>query len=118
MLHTKQCKPQPVVLTQRTISPSRTKAETALISCAQSQSFPEEYQPLKLGKQIAPNSRLAPLSPEFDRALEILRGRLRESKDLEPDAIHPVVLDPKHPLTQLLMNQLSPTPVLRSQAPK
>ena len=87
------------------ISPSRTKAETALISRAQSQSFPEEYQALKLGKEITPNSRLAPLSPEFDKALEIILvgGRLRESKDLEPDTIHPIVLDPKHPRTQLLI---------------
>lgn len=34
-----------------------------------------------------------------------MRGRLRQSKDLEPDMIHPLVLDPKHPLTQLLIKE-------------
>ncbi|KAK0153104.1 hypothetical protein N1851_005238 [Merluccius polli] len=30
-------------------------------------------------------------------------GRLRRSQDLDPDIIHPIILDPKHPATQLIV---------------
>lgn len=97
---------------------SRTNAEIKLISHAQSESFPEEFQALKNGKEIPRYSRLLPLAPEFDRALQVIRvgGRLRQSKDLEPDTIHPIVLDPKHHITQLLIKNyderlLHPGPV-------
>lgn len=70
---------------------SRTKAEFSLISHAQSESFPEEFQILKSGKEISSYSCLLPLSPEFYETLEVIRvgGRLGQSEDLEPDTIHP-----------------------------
>ena len=43
----------------------RSNAEIALISNAQSESFPEEFQALKSGKEILSCSRLLPLSPKF-----------------------------------------------------
>lgn len=63
---------------------------------------------MKAGKEISPHSCLPPLSPEFDSALELIRvgGRLRQIETLEPDVIHPIVLDPKHPITCLLIEQL------------
>lgn len=81
----------------------RTQAEIELISSAQAGSFPEESQALKNGKQISTHSCLLPLSPEYDETLRVIRvgGRLRRSADLELDTIHPLVLDPKHPVTQL-----------------
>lgn len=80
-----------------------TKAKIELISNAQSESFPEEYQALN-EKEIFPYSCVA-LSPEYDKTLRAISvgGRLRPSADLDSDKIHPLVLDPKHPVTQLLI---------------
>lgn len=76
-----------------------------LISNAQSESFPAEFQALENGKQISPHSRLLPLSPEYDKTLRVIQvgGRLRRSTNLQSDTIHPLVLDPKHHVIQLLI---------------
>ncbi len=51
------------------------------------------------------NSRLISLAPELDQSTGLIRvgGRLRRSELLKPDTAHPIVLDPKHPLSQLLI---------------
>lgn len=33
-------------------------------------------------------------------------GRLRQSEDLEPDVIHPIVLDPKNHITSLIISEI------------
>ncbi|KAK7912513.1 hypothetical protein WMY93_012724 [Mugilogobius chulae] len=57
------------------------------------------------GKPVAKSSRLLKLSPEFDINNQLIRvgGRLRHSDALEPDTVHPIVLDAKHPITFLLI---------------
>lgn len=74
---------------------TRITVETTLIAHAQSESFHEEFQVLKSGKEIPPHSHLSPLSPEFDQTLGVIRvgGRLRQTTDLEMDSVHPMVLD-------------------------
>ncbi|KAK0155195.1 hypothetical protein N1851_002466 [Merluccius polli] len=47
---------------------------------------------------VAPAEQLDPES-----GLIRVGGRLRQSSDLPPDAIHPVVLDPAHPITKLII---------------
>lgn len=56
-------------------------------------------------KQLARNSRLRDLDPEFDTEIGLIRvgGRLRHSPYLDPDSKHPIVLDPKHPITTLII---------------
>lgn len=73
-------------------------AEIALITHAQSESFPGEFQALI---SVSSNSHLLLLSPEFDKTLGVIRvrGRLGQSENLEPDTIHRIVLNPNHPLT-------------------
>ncbi len=54
-----------------------------------------------------PNSRLKTLAPEFDPDSQLIRvgGRLRQCHLLSPDILHPIVLDPIHPVTKLLIKQ-------------
>lgn len=62
---------------------------------------------MKTGQSIPANSRLASLAPEYDKDTGLIRvgGRLRRASDLDPDAIHPIVLDPGHSTTKLLIKE-------------
>lgn len=84
---------------------TRARAETFLLAQAQRESFPDEFKALKAGKELSPQSCLLSLSPQFDDVLELIRvgGRLRQIETLDPDVIHPIVLDPGHPITRLLI---------------
>ena len=81
------------------------QAERFLLSRAQRDSFPEELRLLKAGKPVQRSSRLLNLSPELDDTGELIRvgGRLRRSEDLIYTSLHPVALDPSHPVTCLLI---------------
>ncbi|XP_077361612.1 uncharacterized protein LOC144006574 [Festucalex cinctus] len=84
------------------------EAEREILQQAQKDSFPEEYNLLKANKPVPSTSRLLTLAPEFDTATGLIRvgGRLRRSRQLEPDFIHPVVLDPLHKVTQLIIQDM------------
>ena len=71
---------------------------------SQQDSFPEEFNLLRNGKLVAATSRLLTLTPEYDETVKLIRvgGRLRGNDQLEPDSIHPVVMDQRHKVTQLL----------------
>ncbi len=81
------------------------QAERLILQRAQLDSFPQEYSLLKAGRPVSRSSRLLTLSPEMDESGELIRvgGRLRRSEDLEPTALHPVILDSSHPATRLLI---------------
>lgn len=83
----------------------RIEMETTLLRRIQSDSFPEELKALKQGKPVCPGSRLSALSPEYDDVLSLIRvgGRLRKAESLIEDSLHPVVISPDHPITQLLV---------------
>ncbi|XP_063062170.1 uncharacterized protein LOC134455033 [Engraulis encrasicolus] len=80
-------------------------AEKLLFRAVQLEHFPDEYRLLKAGKPVPSSSRLLTLAPEFDPEAELIRvgGRLRRAEGLEYSTMHPIVLDPKHPATQLLI---------------
>lgn len=82
-------------------------AETFLLQQAQESCFPEELDALHKGKPLSRQSRLLQLSPELYPDVGLMRvgGRLRRSRDLDPDIIHPIILDPKHPTMQLIIKQ-------------
>ncbi|XP_039516235.1 uncharacterized protein LOC120470711 [Pimephales promelas] len=93
-------------------SPTMTAAdvqtvELHVIRQSQSESFPEEVKALAAGKPISRLSRLLMLAPEYDESVGLVRvgGRLRRAEDLDPDAIHPIILDPKSHVTQLLIKK-------------
>src|SRR4029434_10200333 len=57
------------------------------------------------GKPVPAASRLHTLAPEFDSGVQLIRvgGRLRRCESLEEVALHPIVLDPHHPITKLII---------------
>ncbi|KAI3375533.1 hypothetical protein L3Q82_003859 [Scortum barcoo] len=82
------------------------QAERLILQRAQMDSFPREYSLLRAGKPVSSSSRLLrTLSPEFDESGELIcvGGRLRRAEDLESTALHPVILDPSHQATRLLI---------------
>ena len=82
------------------------EAERIILQQAQEDSFPEECKLMRTNKPLPSTSRLLTLAPEYDHPVLLIRvgGRLRRSALLEPDAIHPVVLDPHHKVTQLIIH--------------
>lgn len=60
---------------------------------------------LQSGKPLPSSSRLLCLAPDLDSDTHLVRvgGRLRQISELEEDTIHPIVLDPHHPLTKLII---------------
>lgn len=85
-------------------APFHLKIETLLTQKAQAESFPEELQALQRGRNVPQSSRLLALSPELDPASKLIRvgGRLRQA-ELEPDVLHPIILDGDHPFSRLLI---------------
>ncbi|KAI3375182.1 hypothetical protein L3Q82_021085, partial [Scortum barcoo] len=81
------------------------QAERLILQRVQMDSFPREYSLLRAGKPVSSSSRLRALSPEFDESGELIcvGGRLRRAEDLESTALHPVILDPSHQATRLLI---------------
>ncbi|XP_046556736.1 uncharacterized protein LOC124265959 [Haliotis rubra] len=79
--------------------------EHELFCKIQKESFPEELTALSTGKPLSSSSRLRQLSPEYEPETGLIRvgGRLRNSSDIPSELMHPIVLDPKHPLTKLLI---------------
>ncbi|KAE8281782.1 hypothetical protein D5F01_LYC19165 [Larimichthys crocea] len=109
-----QCWEDLVVRTSQHISPSldadpqapdKPYVETLLLQHAQQESFPEEFALLQANKPILKQSPLNNLAPEFDHTTNLIRvgGWLRKSEDLDYSNMHPVVLDPKNYITQLLI---------------
>lgn len=80
--------------------------EMEILQRAQQYSFGEEYALLSAGKPLISTSRLLKLAPELEPATGLIRvgGRLRRSQELEPDTVHPVVLDPAHKITKLVVH--------------
>lgn len=104
-------------------------AETDLLRKSQQDRFLEDFDCLAMGRPVPTSSRLITLTPEYDPVFQLIRvgGRLRRSDQLDPDTIHPVVLDPAHKVTQLLIQdmdhqschtQSSPHGAARSIAPQ
>lgn len=81
------------------------KRSDVFFGLIQRDSFAEDYRLLKAGKQIPPDSRLSCLSPQYDKDLNLLwvGGRLRQIDNIDLLVAHPIVLDPSHPYTKLLI---------------
>ncbi len=80
-------------------------AERLIFQNIQQDRFPEQYEQLKTGKPVSTTSRLLTLAPEFDESSQLIRvgGRLCHAEGLELQTIHPIVLDPHHSATKLLI---------------
>ena len=73
---------------------------------AQVESFPEEVIALKAGKPLPSSSRLLQLAPVLDdEGILRVTGRLERASTVNIHTRRPVLLDPKHPFTKLLVEQ-------------
>lgn len=81
--------------------------ESLLLRECQAQSFPEEVAALWVHKPVSPRSQLSCLAPEWDPTLSIVRvgGRLWRLQNANLEEIHPIVLDPGHPTTKLVIKE-------------
>lgn len=81
------------------------RAEIDVLQKSQQESFPSDLTQLKAGKSLSSNSKLRALTPELDIETNLIRvgGRLRHSPYLGPDNMHPIILDPRHPTTKLII---------------
>jgi len=71
---------------------------------SQLQSFPEEIKSLLKQREIARSSRLWKLNVYLDNeGVMRIRGRLENATGIGEETKFPVVLDPKHPYTNLLV---------------
>ena len=82
-----------------------TKAEQRILRQIRMDSFTEEYHLLNIGKPVSSRSRLLCFAPQYGKDRHLIRvgGRLRWVENLDLTVIHPVVLDPSHPGTKLLI---------------
>ncbi|XP_039516158.1 uncharacterized protein LOC120470642, partial [Pimephales promelas] len=80
-------------------------SERDLLRQVQLDCFGEDFQHLSEGKPVPSTSRLITLAPEYDDRLQLIRvgGRLRRSDLLDTETIHPIVLDPAHQVTKLII---------------
>lgn len=88
-------------------SPPQLEAEILLVRKAQMDSFPSDLSALQTDKDLSSASKLSSLAPELDQVLVVIRvgGRLRRAEDLDPDTIHPIVLDSSHRIAKLLIQK-------------
>nr|XP_061816936.1 uncharacterized protein LOC133606706 [Nerophis lumbriciformis] len=87
---------------------SSQEAEFLLLRRCQVQTFPADIMSLKTQNAVSAKSRLACLSPEWDSTTGLIRvgGRLRRLQNPDLEEIHPIVLDPKHQITKLLIKDM------------
>ncbi|KAK7881024.1 hypothetical protein WMY93_030613 [Mugilogobius chulae] len=78
-----------------------------LLKLSQTESFPEEVKCLKADKPVSGSSKLISLAPEIDSELGLIRvgGRLRRM-ETGPNDIYPIVLDPSHAVTRLIIKDM------------
>lgn len=84
------------------------EAENLLLQQVQQECFPIDLHQLRENKPLQRSSRLLTLSPALDSTTKLIRvgRRLRHSPSLDTETIHPIVLNPKHKITQLLIQSI------------
>ncbi|XP_026326026.1 uncharacterized protein LOC113234770 isoform X1 [Hyposmocoma kahamanoa] len=78
-------------------------ASNSLLRTAQRESFPVEYELLKVGKNLPKKNRLISLSPYSDNGIIRVGGRL-ENSFYDYNVKHPILICSKHHLTRLIFN--------------
>ncbi|KAJ8026554.1 hypothetical protein HOLleu_31417 [Holothuria leucospilota] len=81
------------------------KTEGILYRQIQKDCFPEEFKLAKAGKSLPSNSRLLQFDVVYEDRCDLLRlgGRLRKANPLEQQTKHPIILDPNHYITRLVI---------------
>ncbi|XP_046567249.1 uncharacterized protein LOC124275671 [Haliotis rubra] len=90
----------------KTLTPEHVEQTENYLYCqVQQQCFSKDFDCLKSGKQLPHDSRLIQLDPEYDPELDLIRvgGRLRRAESLDSNIKNPIVLDPTHEITKLII---------------
>lgn len=83
----------------------REDIENLLYQKCQLESFPEELSAFKAKRGIPSGSKLSQLDPAYDETAKLIRvgGRLRRAEILSDAVKYPIVLDPHHHITKLII---------------
>jgi hypothetical protein len=79
-------------------------SETQLLIQMQKDSFAGEIKLISQGKPLPKSSKLYKLSPALLNGLLIVKGRLDNAFEIQPQTRRPIIVDPKHPYMRLLVN--------------
>ncbi|XP_054279172.1 uncharacterized protein LOC128997557 [Macrosteles quadrilineatus] len=79
------------------------RAEETCFRLSQLESFPKEMKNIEENKPVPRESRLHKLSPILTGNLLKMRGRTEYGNQISQDLKNPIILDPKHRLTVLLI---------------
>ena len=93
---------------KRTVDPTVEELEEALSMCiriVQEESFHEELYNLRSKKPVHCSSRLATLTPHLDKKGVMRVGGRLSRAPLPFSGRHPIILDPEHNLTRLIVYQ-------------
>ena len=91
---------------KKTLEITREDLEAAeKLWCKQVQidAFSTEYRSLKKGEPVDKTSRLYKLSPALKDGLIVLKGRIGQASNVSDSVRNPIILDPNHPYTRLLL---------------
>ena len=80
------------------------EAERRLIRRCQEDTFAEELSLLRLGRPLHSSSRVIQLSPTIEGGILCACGRTANATALPEEVRRPIILDPKHPFTRLLIH--------------
>ena len=80
-------------------------AHDFLVKKAQSESFEEELKVLQKGSDVSKRSRLKAFDPRIERGFLVVGGRINRAA-IPYKSRHPVILDPKHHLTHLIIDEM------------
>ncbi|XP_063766006.1 uncharacterized protein LOC134882305 [Eleginops maclovinus] len=108
LLEAVACSPHGVASdTESTSAADLRKAELDVLRQAQIESFPDDMTQLLSGNPVTSNSKLVTLAPELDPNTQLIHvgGRLRRCDQLSQEVQHPIVLDPSHPLSKLIIKR-------------
>jgi transposase InsO family protein len=82
------------------------KAEELWTKKSQRESFPEEVKLLTGGSELRATHKLYPLSPTLDKTGVLrVQGRIDGAEGVDSRVKAPIILDPKHPYTVLLVKK-------------
>ena len=88
--------------------PDLLDAEALLLKASQADCFPGEIKCLRAGQPVLPSSKLSTLTTEMNPTMGVIRvgGRFRRMDTSCSTDIHPIVLDPCHAVTRLLIKDM------------
>ena len=96
--------------------PELRSAQNYLVSRAQTESFGEEVQLLEKGRDIHKRSRINSLDPRLEDGYLVVVRRLQKAQAVPYRARHPKIIDSRHELAQLIIDEMHRSYYTRQQS--